>query len=113
MHLIILFLNKEEFLNEILEALVELDIPGATVVDSVGMGRILAHDIPIFAGFQNLLNESRRGNKTIFTTVPEHKIDALIREVEHVLGPLDQPGNGLLISLPVDRVVGIPKKTHP
>ncbi|HHJ51782.1 MAG TPA: hypothetical protein ENJ89_01190 [Caldithrix abyssi] len=113
MRLVVLFLNKEEFLNEILEAMVELDIPGATVVDSVGMGRILAHDIPIFAGFQNLLNESRPGNKIIFSTVPENKIDALVREVEHVVGPLDEPGNGLLITLPVDRVVGLPKKAHP
>jgi len=110
MKLILLFLNKEERLDEILEAMMELGISGATVIDSVGMGRILAHDIPIFAGFQNLLHESRPGNKIIFSVVPENKVQPLTKEVEHVLGPLEEPGNGLLISLPVDFVRGLPKK---
>ena len=110
MKLTLLFLNKEERLNEILEAMMELGISGATVIDSVGMGRIMAHDIPIFAGFQNLLHESRPGNKIIFSVIPEHKIRPLAKEVEHILGPLDEPGNGVLISLPVDFVRGLPKK---
>lgn len=108
MKLLILFLNKEEFLNPILEAFLELDITGATVLDSVGMGRILAHDIPIFAGFQNLLQDTRPGNKTIFSVVPEDKIELLTREVEHILGNLDEPGNGVLLTVPVDFVKGLP-----
>ncbi len=108
MKLLILFLNKEEFLNPILEAFLELDITGATVLDSVGMGRILAHDIPIFAGFQNLLQDTRPGNKTIFSVVPEDKIELLTREVEHILGNLDEPGNGVLLTVPIDFVKGVP-----
>ena len=107
MKLVILFLNKEEYLNQVLEAFLELDISGATVIDSVGMGRILAHDIPIFAGFQNLLQESRPGNKSIFTVVPEKKVETLTREIEHILGDLDVPGNGVLLVLPLDFVKGI------
>ena len=55
MKLIIFVLNQEERLEEILEAFLELGINGATILDSIGMGRILAHDIPIFAGFQIFL----------------------------------------------------------
>ena len=73
MHLLLLVLNKEEHLEEVLEVFLELDIHGATIIDSIGMGRILAHDIPIFAGFRNLMQESRPGNKTIFTVVDEKK----------------------------------------
>ncbi len=111
MQLIIFFLNKEEYLNEILEAFLELDIHGATVLDSVGMGRILAHDIPIFAGFQNLLQESRPGNKTILSVVPEQKIKPLSKEIEHIVGDLDEPGNGLLLSLPIDYLKGLSKSS--
>ena len=110
MKLIIFFLNREEYLNEILEAFVEMDINGATVLDSIGMGRILAHDIPIFAGFQNLLHESRPGNKTILTVIPDEKLAPLSKEIEHIVGSLDDPGNGLLISLPVDFQKGLSKK---
>lgn len=108
MKLVVFFLNKEEFLNQILEAFLELDINGATVLDSVGMGRILAHDIPIFAGFQNLLQESRPGNKIILSVVPEIKVAQMTREIEHILGDLNEPGNGVLISLDLDFVKGIP-----
>jgi len=108
MKLIIFFLNKEEYLNQILEAFLELDITGATILDSVGMGRILAHDIPIFAGFQNLLQESRPGNKTIFSVIPEKKLVPLTSEIEHIMGSLDEPGNGVLVALPLDFVKGVP-----
>lgn len=107
MKLVIFILNKEEYLNEILEAFVELDVAGATIIDSVGMARILAHDIPIFAGFRNLLQESRPGNKTIFSVVDDKKVPMMLKTLEHILGDLNEPGNGLFISLPVDFVKGI------
>ena len=106
MKLIMFILNQEEHLEEVLEAFVELGINGATILDSIGMGRILAHDIPIFAGFQNLLHDTRPGNKTIFSVVPEKKVERVIQAVEQIIGSLDEPGNGLFISLPVDIVKG-------
>ena len=106
MKLIMFILNQEEHLEEVLEAFVELGINGATILDSIGMGRILAHDIPIFAGFQNLLHDTRPGNKTIFSVVPEKKVERIIQAVEQIIGSLDEPGNGLFISLPVDIVKG-------
>lgn len=107
MKLVIFVLNKEEYLNEILEAFVELGIPGATVIDSVGMARILAHDIPIFAGFRNLLQESRPGNKTIFSAVDDRKIPLMIKTLEQILGNLDEPGNGVFFTVPIDFVKGV------
>ncbi|MEJ2055719.1 MAG: P-II family nitrogen regulator [Calditrichaceae bacterium] len=106
MKLIIFILNKEERLEEVLEAFLELGINGATILDSIGMGRILAHDIPIFAGFQNLLHDSRPGNKTIISVVPDQKVKRVVRAVEQIIGSLDEPGNGLFMSLPVDYVKG-------
>ena len=106
MKLVIFILNQEEHLEEVLEAFVELGINGATILDSIGMGRILAHDIPIFAGFQNLLHDSRPGNKTIISVVPEKKVERIIQAVEQIIGSLDESGNGLFISLPVDIVKG-------
>lgn len=107
MKFILFVLNQEEHLNEVLEALLELDINGATIVDSIGMGRILAHDIPIFAGFRTLLQESRPGNKTILTVVDDHKVDQMLQAIEQIVGNLDEAGNGIFIALPVDRVKGM------
>ncbi len=107
MHLLILVLNKEEHLEEVLEVFLELDIHGATIIDSIGMGRILAHDIPIFAGFRNLMQESRPGNKTIFTVVDEKKISRVVQGVEQICGSLDKPGAGILVTIPVGIAKGI------
>ena len=107
MHLLILVLNKQEHLEEVLEVFLELDIHGATIIDSIGMGRILAHDIPIFAGFRNLMQESRPGNKTIFTVVDEKKIPRIVQGVEQICGSLDKPGAGILVTIPVGIAKGV------
>ncbi len=107
MKLIILILNHEEYLEEILEAFVELGVSGATILDSLGMGRVLAHDIPIFAGFRNLLQDTRPGNKTIMVAAPDDKVNALIQAIEYIIGNLDEPGNGVFLSLPIAEHKGI------
>ena len=107
MQLLIFVLNKEEHLDEILELFLELDISGATIIDSVGMGRILAHDIPIFAGFRSLMQESRPGNKTILTVIDEEKIPLLTKGIEQICGSLDEPGSGVMLTIPVGFARGI------
>ena len=107
MHLLILVLNKEEHLEEVLEVFLELDIHGATIIDSIGMGRILAHDIPIFAGFRNLMQESRPGNKTILTVIDENKIPRIVQGIEQICGSLDEPGAGILVTIPVGIAKGV------
>lgn len=109
MKLLVFILNKEEYLEELLEAFLELNITGATVLDSVGMGSILARDIPIFAGFKNLLQGSRLANKTILTVIPEDLVKSTIQAIEQIVGPLDAPGNGLLFVLSIDQVHGLSK----
>lgn len=107
MQLLLFVLNKEEHLEEVLEAFLELGISGATIIDSIGMGRILAHDIPIFAGFRNLMQESRPGNKTIMTVVEDEQIQRIVKGIEQICGSFDEPGNGVFITLPIGFAKGI------
>lgn len=109
MKLLVFILNKEEHLEEILEAFLELNIKGATILDSVGMGSILAQDIPIFAGFKNLLQGSRPANKTILTIIPNMQVQPAVKAIEQIVGSLEEPGNGLLFVLEVDQIFGLSK----
>jgi nitrogen regulatory protein P-II 1 len=109
MKLLVFILNKEEHLEEILEAFLELNIKGATIMDSVGMGSILAQDIPIFAGFKNLLQGSRPANKTILTVIPNRQVQPAVKAIEQIVGSLEEPGNGLLFVLEVDQIFGLSK----
>ncbi|MCD5397947.1 hypothetical protein LR003_03340 [candidate division NPL-UPA2 bacterium] len=111
MQLLVLVINQEEYLDEILSAFVEVGISGATIVDSVGMGRILAHDIPIFAGLRHLLEGNRPYNKTIFAVVnDDKKVEEAITVFEEICGSLDKPGTGFLFTLPVTRAKGLARE---
>jgi len=107
MKLLVIVLNKEEFLDDFVQALLEVDVRGATILDSVGMGRILTQDIPIFAGLKGLLTGNRPHNKTILTAVTDEQEPKVVTVFEQVVGPLDQPGNGLILALPLASVHGM------
>ena len=67
MQMLIAVINDPEKIDEILAGFLELGITGATVMSTEGMGRVLSHDIPIFAGLQTLLTGSRPQNRTVFS----------------------------------------------
>jgi len=107
MKLLVLVLNKEEYTEKLLERFVELGVPGATVIESVGMGRVLSQEIPIFAGFADMMAGARPSNKTIFTLVPDDAVEDIREGIEGVIGDLDQPGTGVFCTRPVDYYKGV------
>ena len=107
MKLLVFILNKNELLDEVLEAFLELGIPGATILDSVGMGHILAYEIPIFAGLRSVLPGHRPFNKTILALVDAEQVPKAIEAIEQIVGPLDQPGTGIAFTVPVDFAKGL------
>ncbi|MDP8240639.1 MAG: P-II family nitrogen regulator [Candidatus Hatepunaea meridiana] len=111
MKLVIIILNREEYLDELLEAFVELDVRGATVVDSVGMGQIISNKFPIFGGLRSLMEGARPYNKTILTVVSEEKVELITAEHQKICGSLDEPGTGLIFTVPVDFVKGLTGKS--
>ncbi len=107
MKLLLAVINEPERLDDILAGFVELGIRGATVINSEGMGRLLSHDIPIFAGLQTLISRSRPQNRTIFSVIAADQVDPAIALLQEVCGDLDNPATGIVITLPVERVVGL------
>ena len=91
MQLLIAVVNDPDKIDEILAGFLELGITGATVVASEGMGRVLSHDIPIFAGLQTLLTGSRPQNRTVFSVVNDEKIEPAFALLQDVCGDLDAP----------------------
>jgi len=110
MKLIIIILNKEEHLDELLEGLVGLDVRGATIIDSVGMGQIIAHDLPVFGGLRSLISGARPYNKMILSVVSVEQVEPITEVFEQICGSLDEPGTGLIFTLPVDFIKGMRKE---
>ena len=108
MKLLVFVLNDQDKLDDVLAGFVEIGLNGATVVDSVGMGRILSKEVPIFAGFQSLLSGSRPFNKTILAVVDDDtKIPQAIELIEEICGRFNEPGAGIAFTLPLDKVFGL------
>lgn len=108
MQLLIVVVNQEEKLDEILSGFLEIGITGATVINSEGMGHVLSHDIPIFAGLQTLISRSRPQNRTIFSVINEdEKVDGALDMLKEICGDLGNPATGIAFTIPVNRVVGL------
>ena len=107
MQLLIAVINHVEQVDDILAGFVELGITGATILDSEGMGRVLSHDVPIFAGLRSLTARSRPSNQTVLSVIEDDKVDAAIALIQEVCGDLDSPGAGIVFTLPLTRVVGL------
>lgn len=110
MELLVLILNREEKLEEILTFFLEEGVRGATLLDSEGMGRILSHDVPIFAGFRDLFAPAKPFNRTILSVVPSELVEPLGEGVGKILGGWDKPGAGVLFTVPVSRSWGQDKR---
>lgn len=108
MQLLIAVINQEDRLDDILSGFLELGITGATVIDSEGMGHVLSHDIPIFAGLQTLISRARPQNQTLFSVIDsDEKVDGAIALLQEICGDLNDPATGIVFTVPVTRVAGL------
>lgn len=109
MHLLVIVLNREDCLDDVLEAFVEVGVTGATIVDSVGMGKTLAYHIPIFAGLRKSIKTSDY-NKMIFSVVQnDETLKQLVALIDEVVD-FKVPGTGLLFVVPLTLVKGISRE---
>lgn len=108
MKLLVFVLNREELLDDVLTAYVEAGITGATILDSEGMGHFLTYEIPLFADFRDFMKGNKPYNKTIFSVVQDdRRIPVLERLLDRICDGLDEPGTGVLFTVPVDYARGL------
>lgn len=107
MQVLVIVLNKTERLDDILEAFVDIGIEGATIFDSMGMGRLLSGEVPLFAGLREMINGGRAYSKTIFAVIAdETKLMLAINRISEIMDGFSKPDTGLLFTLPVGLVRG-------
>ncbi len=107
MKLLVVMLNAAEKLEEVLEGLIEADVTGATVIDSVGMGKLI-EDVPLFAGLRGLFRGARPQNHMIFSVIRDGQVEESLGVLTKILGCVEgKRGAGFAIVLPLDRVVGL------
>jgi nitrogen regulatory protein PII len=112
MYLLITVLEETEKLTDIMEGFAKIGIKGSTVVESIGMGRVLMKartTLPMMEQINKVITDLQSSNKTIITVIQNKDIlDNAIRIVKSICGDLCEPGKGILFALPLEVVVGLP-----
>lgn len=106
--LLLLVLNRVEKLDDLLEALAEQGITGATILSSIGMARELASQEyqPIFGSSWFLSDPDRKESKTIFLVLSAEQADKVRGVIHRVIGDMTKPDTAVLFTLPVLSVEG-------
>jgi hypothetical protein len=109
--LLILVLNDPEKLPQVLKAWESLEVPGATVMDSIGYRRLTEYlrrdDVPLIPSLETLLRSEKVHHSTILAVLPDEKtVEAAVAAAERITGPFAHPHTGIAVSIPVTRVWG-------
>ena len=108
MKLLFLFVYRQDLVDEALEALVEMEITDATVIDGTPMERILADDVPIFAGLWQSHGEAEGQTRLITTTVSDQTLTDLVALLGDVGVDLSNPAIARLLTVPVEAHLPVP-----
>lgn len=114
MYVLVLVLEQLDKLPEILKNLIRIGLTGTTVLESTGMGRLLAEwkiEVPILQEIQTIVEDKSRVNKTLFTVIEDDdKLQEAIAAIKEVTGNLDEHGKGILFAFPITYAEGINKQ---
>jgi len=113
-YMVVLVVDDVEQCPAVLEAWENLGVPGATIFSSTGLGRVrkagLRDDIPLLPNLHDLLGEEEVQHRTIFSVVEtQEMVDQMVKQVETIIGDLDDPNTGFLFVVPVSQVYGYGK----
>ena len=87
-------------------------ICGATVIESMGMARLLsdrhdADEIPFLGSVRAFLNPEREKSKVIFAVIADKQLQEAVDAIEHVVDDLSKSNTGVIFSVPIDYWKGI------
>ncbi len=107
MELLFCIVHGHRKVEELLTGFLDVGISGATVVDARGMGEILTTQVPIFAGFKSLFPVGGGHTYLIISALEDEQVEVAMDLIEEVAGSFEEPGSGILFTVPVARVKGL------
>jgi hypothetical protein len=112
MRLVVFVLNQNEKLEALLAEFARTGISGATILHSTGMARVLTNydgdDIPFIGSIRSLLNPERSKSHTILLVIRDDQLKFVIESIEKVVGNICNEDTGIIFSMPLDFVKGLP-----
>ncbi len=111
MKLIVLILNKVDTLEFLLEDLSAAGVKGATILQSQGMAMTLAQigSSLISNSIRALFSSDDLESRTILIVAKEEQVPIIRKIIYHSVGDLKDPNTGILFTVPVDFIDGLPE----
>ena len=112
-YLMIVVVDDIDQCPELFDAYEAIGITGMTILESTGLGRIrnalgYRDDLPLMPSLRNLMQTREAHHRTLLIAVKnETRVDEVVAATELVLGDLNKPHTGVILVLPVARVVGL------
>ena len=111
-YMVLLVVDDLNMCPSVLDAWHSAKVPGITILESTGMGRLrkggFRDDLPMMPSLSDLLRSQEHRHRTIFSVVEsEEMVDKLVEITEDVLGDLNAPDTGMLVVLPVSHAAGV------
>jgi nitrogen regulatory protein PII len=112
--LVVLVVDDLDKVTDILHEWEQIGVPGITILESTGMGRIrragYRDDLPLMPSLQDLFEGEEIHHRTLFAVVEDEAlVDRMIAAAEKVIGDLDEAHTGFLFVAPVVKVRGMGK----
>ncbi len=110
MYLLIAVLYEEAHVKEILQKFTEIDVRGATLINTQGMASIISDEVPFFSSLRKVISGENlmSSNFTIFSAIKtEETLNKAIEVILSVVKDINKPGTGIVIVLPVIRIYGL------
>ncbi len=114
--LIVVIVTKMEVCHDVIRVWEEAGVPGATILDSVGMSHLKERrthrdDLPLMPSLRAVLEEEEYNHRTVFSVVPDDfDVDDLVHRTEKLVGDFDDPHTGILFVVPVLQARGLPRR---
>jgi hypothetical protein len=111
--LIVAVLTNLQTCHDVIHLWEELGVPGATILDSVGMRHLKerhAHrdDLPLIPSLRSVLEQEEYNHRTVFSVVPDgFDVDDLIERTDVLAGNFATDHTGIIFVTPVLQVKGL------
>ncbi len=101
--LLVMIASDHAMFDDLITALLDIGLTGATVIESKGMGSILREEMPIFAGLAALIPE-HTGSRVLISVTTRVQAEKVFQFLEDEIKAANRP---IAITVPIERTAGL------
>lgn len=101
--LLVMIASDHAMFDDLITALLDIGLTGATVIESRGMGAILREEMPIFAGLAALIPE-HTGSRVLLSVTTREQAGRVFQYMETELKAANRP---IALTVPIEHAAGL------